>query len=711
MSSRRWSDWTRAVAAAVALLVPSRLSGPLDGMPLSGVAEALAIGLLFPMLVWREPAFLRTKTANWLVVALLAWKAATGMFLVQDGWCVRVEPSRPYAADATGAPHSWDVRADWRSSDPACAAIMTDGYHAIAEFPVWFYNLPPAVGVGEEPLDRPPAAVSTMHVRGYLTTKTSGTLQLDVTPDVRLAGAQTTMLDPGQHAIALDMTLTGKRWRFVPTWNGANPFFSGLATVSPPRTIDGLVRPWGAWVTFALAFALLGLWLFDALRRVADGPLIAWSAGASAAIAGLTLAMPVSRWHYVIAGLLLACALPVGRRVRNLRGLFWLVGVPWLTFVVVLAWPQIGRITFYGVGNDFWRFQRWAYRIYLQGYWLEGGEPTFWFQPLHRWTVGALHVVFGDSSVGEFYWDGACLLIMAVFSYELTRRFAGFRWGVAAAVASLALFLAGPGYVFIGRGLSEITSAGFVYLAALVALRSRHGSWRTAVLAGVLAVLALYTRLNNAPMAAAVVLFAWPVREPIATLAHPSRWFARCSWRTVIVVIAALAVGLTLFAMRTWHYTGNFSIFQGTALDASRGVERRVWMPGMSISAGLHSMYESVMIVLTTSEPPQVHTGSLPLMAAAVIAALAFAGVPGLRRLPANAVLFLLATLSGALIARGTAYSGRFSIHYVPIATAIATCTAAMAWNYVMTMWTPPSQVSTDRARTASASPSSSRRP
>ncbi len=53
-----------------------------------------------------------------------------------------------------------------------------------------------------------------------------------------------------------------------------------------------------------------------------------------------------------------------------------------------------------------WMFQRWAYRIYLQGYWLHGGELTFWFQPFYRWIAGALHLVFGDSSMGEFWWDG-----------------------------------------------------------------------------------------------------------------------------------------------------------------------------------------------------------------------------------------------------------------------------------------------------------------
>ena len=48
-------------------------------------------------------------------------------------------------------------------------------------------------------------------------------------------------------------------------------------------------------------------------------------------------------------------------------------------------------------------YQRFAYRIVMQGYWLEGGSTVFYFQAFYRWIVGLLHVVFGDSSVGEWY--------------------------------------------------------------------------------------------------------------------------------------------------------------------------------------------------------------------------------------------------------------------------------------------------------------------
>ena len=47
-------------------------------------------------------------------------------------------------------------------------------------------------------------------------------------------------------------------------------------------------------------------------------------------------------------------------------------------------------------------------------------SPTFWFQPLYRWIAGLLHLVFGDSSVGEYYWDGACLLTGALAAFLST---------------------------------------------------------------------------------------------------------------------------------------------------------------------------------------------------------------------------------------------------------------------------------------------------
>jgi hypothetical protein len=124
----------------------------------------------------------------------------------------------------------------------------------------------------------------------------------------------------------------------------------------------------------------------------------------------------------------------------------------------------------YSVGDDWTTFQAYAHRIFIQGYWLEGGERAFWHQPLYRWIAGALHVVFGDSSIGEMFLDAGALLAGGLFAIEATRRVAGFRVAVAAGVLTLLTVAFGPNWYVIGRGLSDAVAAGFIYAPALVLL-------------------------------------------------------------------------------------------------------------------------------------------------------------------------------------------------------------------------------------------------
>ena len=205
-------------------------------------------------------------------------------------------------------------------------------------------------------------------------------------------------------------------------------------------------------------------------------------------------------------------------------------------------------------------YQRYAYRIVMQGYWLEGGSDTFWFQPVYRWIVGPLHLVFGDSSVGERFWDGVCLLVTALFSFRVVRVAAGFHWGILAAAVTLAVLALSVTWSLIGLGLSEISAAGWLNGAALLALRGRRGQWRWALGASVLGVLAFYTRLNALPMALGLAVFALPLRQPIRTALRPSRWWSRVSWPTAIAVPVTLGFGLLLFAWRTGsRYTSSRS--------------------------------------------------------------------------------------------------------------------------------------------------------
>ena len=678
--------WAWGLAAAAALLWPARISGPFDGVPLDAPAEAILVGVVLPALLWLHPRFLATSFARACVVALLGWKALTALVFVQDGWCVRFEPPAQIVKDGTGAPHSWDVRADWRSAEPSCSAIMTRPYDHFSRFPAWFFNLPPPNDSWPSATDRPPGATTVMTVAGFLHARQPGHLQIVTGPDVaatvNIGGRATSRddqarsgiaVEPGVQKVLIDATLTGDRWQLVPLWNGTDLWSRSIATVQRPSGFDLAVRPWIAWVSPGLVLALAVAWLASFAARIRNADVLAWTIGASSCIGLLAVTGDGRPGRWAIIFLLGACFLRIPARLRNTFGAFALIGIPWLTLIVVVSAPLAGRFTMYDVGSDFWMFQRFAYRIVMQGYWLEGGSPTFWFQPLYRWMAGGLHVIFGDSSVGEAFWDGAWVLVMAMFSFHLTKRIAGFRWGLGAAVMTLTIFTLGTTWVHIGRGLSEISSAGLVSLAVLAALRSRHGSWRLAITAGVLATLAFYTRLNNLPMALAVSAFALPVRQPVRTMFRPETWAARTSWRTFIAVTLSLCLGLLLFAWRTWHYTGVFSVFYGTQRDLLA-----IWQPGMAVGTGLERMVGSVMMVLTMNDPARFDPLALPLLLGAAISVLAIAGVPRVRELPLGPVVFCLSGLVGSLVARGSAYPGRFSIHMIAVTCAIVTCTAAL---------------------------------
>ena len=111
-----YSLW--GLLAAAALLWPDRISGPLDGVPLDRVAEAVLVAAVLPALWYLHPRFLRTSRARVCILTLVVWRIASALLFVQEGWCVRFQPARPFAKDAGRVPHAWDMRADWQTFEP-----------------------------------------------------------------------------------------------------------------------------------------------------------------------------------------------------------------------------------------------------------------------------------------------------------------------------------------------------------------------------------------------------------------------------------------------------------------------------------------------------------------------------------------------------------------------------------------------------------------
>jgi hypothetical protein len=128
-------------------------------------------------------------------------------------------------------------------------------------------------------------------------------------------------------------------------------------------------------------------------------------------------------------------------------------------------------------------------------------------------------------------------------------------------------------------------------------------------------------------------------------------------------------VGVLLFTWRNWYYNGVFTPWYGTQFGLLS-----VWQPDAPLALTLERVAGSVMMVLTMNDPASFAWYALPLLVGMAMAVLAIARVPRLRDLPFGLVLFSLASISGSLVARGSAYSGRFSIHVIAVATAVAVC-------------------------------------
>jgi hypothetical protein len=678
-----------SLAAAAALLWPAHVVGPLDGIPLDTRVEAIAIGLVFPVLLWLHPRFLRSAIARAPVIALLALKLATSQLLAQEGWCARFITPAPLQAETSAIQLTWDARADWRHHVPSCSAIVARPYTELASFPAWFLNLLGAHG-------QPPAAIVAMTVDGYLSPTSAGTFTLEVPDgqvvhgmiDDRPIDASTPLaLAAGRHPVHLETVFSGNTWRFEPRWNGADAFSAVLTTTRPPTALDEAARPAVRLLTWFVAALLLASWTIAAWReRAFSLPASAWVCGATLACVAAGLAGNLSAQRIAVALLAGAALCRVPDRSRDARAAFLLVGVPWLALIVAATLSHIGRFDLYSPGDDFTMFQRFAHRIYMQGYWLEGGQETFWFQPLYRWIVGALHLVFGDSSVGERYLDAVALAAGAQFAFVVASRVVSFEWGTAAAALTLATVALSPAWWVIGRGLSEIASAGFAYAAALLligpsAVRLKPGTTGVSSSPGavgsaaLLALLAFYTRLNNLPFVISLVAMTLPFDVTAASLWRPRTWIARVPVRRALAVLGCLAIGLVLFAWRTWHYTGVFSLFAGTQQE-----QRATVQPTDSLGMAAIHVVQSLLVIMTVQDPPAFDPRALLVIVGVVTAALALLRTPLCRDLPAGPVLLCLGAIAGSLVSRGTAYVGRFSIHVMPIATALAVSAAGLMW-------------------------------
>jgi hypothetical protein len=304
----------------------------------------------------------------------------------------------------------------------------------------------------------------------------------------------------------------------------------------------------------------------------------------------------------------------------------------------------------------------------MHGFWLEGGSILFDYQPLYRWISGGLHVVFGDSSVGETFVDAGCLLGGAMLAFVLVRAAAGFRAALVASAATLATFALGTPWYFVGRGLSEISAAGFGFATAFFLLDAAHDRVGAAAAAGVYAVLMFYARLNHLPFAIALAALLLPMTTPTtaAAVADGIRTVCRACTATYAALIA---LGIAAFAARTWWYTGVFSVLYGTSLKNN---DTGLRLATVATAAPWRKVAHSLYALVWMNEPPHPDPRAVGLAFGVLVSVAALCQVPRLRTVPAAVVFSTIGGTLSSFLAHTHNYPGRMSIHLVPFAIGAA---------------------------------------
>jgi len=249
----------------------------------------------------------------------------------------------------------------------------------------------------------------------------------------------------------------------------------------------------------------------------------------------------------------------------------------------------------------------------------------------------------------------------------------------------LAMFTLGTPWYFVGRGLSEIAAAGWAFLAAFFLLRARLGQRSSAIVAGSFAVLMFCTRLNHLLFAVFLLPLLWPARTP-ARLASIRRALPVVSGRAAALYAACFATGLILFAARTWHYTGVFSLFYGTSLKNN---DTGLRLTTLGSPAMWQQVAHSLKALVWMNEPPGFDPRALVVFAGSACAVLALLQVPRFNRLPFRIAASAAGAIVGSAFAHTHNYPGRMSIHLMPFATAMTVVGLAAMLPVRLRMWQP----------------------
>ncbi len=190
-----------------------------------------------------------------------------------------------------------------------------------------------------------------------------------------------------------------------------------------------------------------------------------------------------------------------------------------------------------------------------------------------------------------------------------------------------------------------------------------------------------YTRLNHLIFAASLVAWLLPLHVT-AAVRSVGDGLRHLRVRLALAYAGLVAAGVGLFMLRTWWYTGVFSLFYGTSLKNNDTGLRVSTIASADVWTRIaHSLSALVWM----NEPPHVDPRSAMVVAGVLATALAAGQVPVVRHMPAALVLVTLGAMASSLFVHTHNYPGRMSITLVPLASAATVIALALVGRALVT--------------------------
>jgi len=138
--------------------------------------------------------------------------------------------------------------------------------------------------------------------------------------------------------------------------------------------------------------------------------------------------------------------------------------------------------------------------------------------------------------------------------------------------------------------------------------------------------------------------------------------------------------------LRTWHYTGVFSLFYGTSLKNN---DTGLGLTTLGSSAVWQQVGHSLKALVWMNEPPGFDPRAIAVFAGSGLAVFALLQVPRFNRLPFRIAAAGAGAMAEAAFAHTHNYPGRMSIHLMPFAVAMSVVGFAAVLPAPLRTWQP----------------------